>query len=98
MKCVWNYDEDWIVWMVRFNKKDGGWKNTFISDSRIKEENLNRIKIWDGKPVKNVDKKRIVIQIEDLGHTRKYTCKGRYIYDEKSSEPEIVRYYDKYSD
>ena len=98
MKCVWRYDEDWIVWMVRFNKENGGWKNTFISDSRIKEENLNRIEIWDGKPVKNVYKKRIVIQIEDLGHTRKYTCKGRYIYDEKNSDPYKVRYYDKYSD
>ena len=63
MKCVWNYDEEWIVWMVRFNEKEGGWTNTFVSDTRIREENLNRIGIWDGKPVKNVAKKRIVIEI-----------------------------------
>ena len=98
MKCVWKYDENWIVWMVRFNEKDGGWTNTFVSDTRIREENLNGVEIWDGKPIKNVPKKRIVIQIEDLGHTRKYICKGRYIYDEKNSDPYKVRYYDKYSD
>lgn len=98
MKCVWKYDENWIVWMVRFDKEDGGWTNTFISDSRIKEENLKHVRVWDGKPIKDVDKKKIVIQIEDLGYTRKYTCMGRYIYDEKNSDPYTVRYYDKYSD
>ena len=98
MKCVWKYDENWIVWMVRFNKKDGGWTNTFISDSRIKEENIGGNICYDGKPLSRLYKKRIVIQIEDLGHTRKYICKGRYIYDEKNSDPYKVRYYDKYSD
>ena len=23
MKCVWKYDEEWIVWMVRFNTENG---------------------------------------------------------------------------
>lgn len=98
-KCTWRYDKDWVVWMVRFNKTDGGWTNTFVSDSRIKEENLNRIDSWDGKPIeRSIDKKKIVIQIENLGHTRRYTCRGRYIYDEKNSDPYTARYYDKYSD
>lgn len=43
MKCVWKYDENWIVWMVRFNTENAGWTNTFISDSRIKEENLKHV-------------------------------------------------------
>lgn len=98
MKCVWKYDDEWVVWMVRFNKEDGGWTNTFVSDLRIKEENLKHINLWDGKPIEYVDKKKIVIQIEDLGYTRKYTCMGRYIYDEKNSDPETIRYYNKYSD
>ena len=99
MKCVWKHDEEWIVWMVRFNKEDGGWKNTFLSDTQIKEENLNKNgDIWNGKSLTCVDKKRIVVEIEDLGSTRKYTCRGRYIYDEKNSYPKFVRYYNKYSD
>ena len=59
---------------------------------------FTHVRGWDGKPIKDVDKKRIVIQIEYLGYTRKYTCMGRYIYDEKNSDPYTVRYYDKYSD
>ena len=86
--------------MVRFNKTYGGWTNTFLSDSRIKDENLNnwRLIMWNGKPIECVDKKRIVIEIEDLGYTRKYIYRGRYIYDEQNSIPYKVRYYDKYSD
>ena len=97
MKCVWKYDEEWIVWMVRFNKRDGGWRNTFVSDSCIKEENLNGVDTWDRRTITDVDKRKIVIQIEDLGYTRKYTCKGRYVYDEGKSDPHTVRYYNKYS-
>ena len=98
MKCVWRYDKDWVVWMVRFNKTDGGWTNTFLSDSRIKEENLKNWIMWNGKPIECVDKKRIVIEIKDLDYTRKYIYRGRYIYDEQNSTPNKVRYYDKYSD
>ena len=98
MKCVWKYNEEWIVWMVRFNKKDGGWTNTFLSNSRIKEENIGGYKIYEGKPLSCLYKKRIVIEIVDLGYTRKYICRGRFIYDEKNSDPYTVRYYNKYSD
>ena len=98
MKCVWKYDEDWIVWMVRFSKNDSGWKNTFISDSRIKEENIGGNICYDGKPLSRLYKKRMVFEIVDLGYTRKYIYRGRFIYDEKNSDPYKVRYYDKYSD
>lgn len=62
MKCVWKYDENWIVWMVRFNTENAGWTNTFISDSRIKEENLKHVRVWDGKPIKDVDKKGLLFK------------------------------------
>lgn len=97
MKSVWTYDDDWVVWMVRFNEVKDGWRNTFVSASRIKEENLKGVGTWGGRPI-SVDKKKIVIQVEDLGYTRKYTCKGRYIYDKENSDPNKVRYYNKYSD
>ena len=99
MRCVWKYDEEWIVWMVRFNNTDGGWTNTFLSDSRIEEKNISVKHItYLGEPLSCVHKKRIVIEIKDLGYTREYICRGRYIYDEKNSDPYKVRYYDKYSD
>ena len=96
MKSCWDYNGVWTVWMVRFNRTDGGWRNTFVSDTRIKEENLYNVKEWDRQPVStNVPKKRIVIQIEDFGHTRKYIFRGLYVYDEKNSNPYGVRYLDK---
>lgn len=98
MKCVFKYDEEWIVWMVRFNKENGGWRNTFLSNSRIMEENLDKVGVWAGKPIENIDKKRIVFEIVDLGYTRKYICRGRFVYDKKNSDPYTVRYYEKYSD
>ena len=98
MKCVWKYDENWIVWMVRFNTGNGGWRNTFLSNSRIMEENLDKVGIWDKKPIEDIHKKRFVFEIVDLGYTRQYIYRGRFIYDEKNSDPYKVRYYDKYSD
>lgn len=98
MKCVWNYDDEWAVWMVRFNQKDGGWTNTFISDSRIKEENVSHRETWDGKPVTFIHKKKLVVEIVDCGYIRKYIYRGRYIYDEKNSDPYTIRYYDKVLD
>ena len=98
MRCVWKYDEEWIVWMVRFNEKDGGWTNTFIENDRIKEENIGKHITWGGKPLTDLHKKRIVIEIIDLGHTRKYIFRGKYVYDEKNSDPYAIRYYDKVAD
>lgn len=94
MKCTWQYGE-WTVWMVRFNKDDGGWKNTFIPANRIKEENLQNTNI---DYLKKIDKKKIVFEIIGDGTQRKYVFKGKYVYDEKESEPLKVRYYNMVSD
>ena len=100
MKCVWPYDDEWVVWMVRFGKCNGGWMNTFVSDSRIKEENIGGVRFYDGKSVAVIDKKKIVIEIVDsaFGGERKYIFRGKYVYDEKNSNPYTIRYYDKVSD
>ncbi len=92
MKCTWRYDDQWVVWMVRFNKTDGGFRNTFLTDTRIKEEDIAS----QNRPVK--DKKKIVIEINDSGFWRKYIFRGKFIYDEKNSDPYKCRYYDKVSD
>ena len=101
MKCVWNYSDDLIVWMVRFNKDVNGWRNTFVSDSRIKEENLNKIAEWDGELVEDAiekHKNRLVVEIVDLGKIRKYIFRGRFIYDRHNSNPRTIRFHDKISD
>ncbi|MBR1676965.1 MAG: hypothetical protein IJ706_06640 [Clostridia bacterium] len=97
MKCVWKYN-DAVVWMVRFNETDGGWRNTFISDNRIKEENIGGHTSWDGKPLEWLDKIRIVMEITGESIARKYTFRGIFKYNENDSDPKICRYYDKISD
>ena len=99
MKCVWPYTDEIAVWMVRFNKTDGGWRNTFISENRIKEENLNHVTEWGGMPVTfERHKKRLVIEIDDSGSRRKYIFRGLYAFDEKNSNALFVKYHDKISD
>ena len=98
MKCTWKYDYDTIVWMVRFNEKDGGWRNTFVSKTRIQEENLEKGRTnWD-RALSDLGKKRIVIEIDDEGMFRKYIFRGIYAYDEKNSDPYTSRYYDQISE
>ena len=99
MSCVWHYTDETIVWMVRFNQIRNGWRNRFISNNRIMEENLNKVTVWNGIPVKEgMHRRRIVIEIDDSGRMRKYIFRGIYVYDEKSSDPVSVRYHDKVAD
>ena len=99
MSCVWHYTDETIVWMVRFNQIRSGWRNIFISNNRIMEENLNKVTVWNGTPVKEgMHRRRIVIEIDDSGRMRKYIFRGIYVYDEKSSDPVNVRYHDKVAD
>lgn len=95
MRSVWYYDENTIVWMVRFNEQDGGWTNRFLSNTRI-EEKILIPKTRD--LLKYLHQKRLVIEVVNCGYTRKYIFRGVYKYDEKASDPYTVRYYDKYSD
>ncbi len=99
MSCVWQYNEDTIVWMVRFDKTNrSGWKNSFISDSRIKEENIYNKSEWNRAPVaKPLFFKRIVVEVVDNCKPRKYIFRGIYRYDEQNSNPLTVRYHDKLS-
>lgn len=102
MKAVWPYyDENTVVWMVRFNAKDGGFTNTFLSDTRIEEKLLDpNMQVSPSNLYLNKD--RIVIQIIDIDldhtRTRKYIFKGVYKYDKTNSTPPLVRYHDKISD
>ena len=100
MKSAWKYNDEWYVWMVRFNKKDGGWKNTFVSNSCIKQENLNGVKQHDGLPMSLVAKKfknRITFEIDESGPYRKYVFRGLYVYDDVKSDAYGDQYFNKSS-
>ncbi len=98
MRCVWNYSDDLIVWMVRFNSVKNGWRNSFISDDRIMEENLDNVTEWNGMPIENMHRRRLVVEIVDVGRVRKYVFRGVFVYDQDNSDPRNVRYHDKVSD
>ena len=70
MKSVWKYDDNAIVWMVRFDKKNrNGWTNRFIGENELLEENLvlTRTK-YDGAPLRELlSLRRIVIAIDESG-------------------------------
>ena len=99
MRSAWTYDDEWVVWMVQFNKTKNGWRNIFVSDSCIKQENLNAVKEFDGKPIEeSTTKKRIVFEVDETGFSRKYIFKGKFVYDEERSDPFTSQYLNKISD
>ena len=98
MKCVWNYSDNLIVWMVRFNKVKNGWRNSFINEGRIMEENLDNVIEWNGSPVENIHRRRLVIEVDDTGYLRKYIFRGVFVYDQANSNPRNVRYHNRISD
>lgn len=101
MKSVWNYDENSFVWMVRFNEIRDGWRNTFISNDCIMEENMDNKTIWGGVDVAEeptLNKRRIVIEIIDGYYERKYIFRGVFEYDRERSNPYAVRYHNRVSD
>ena len=98
MKSVWKYNDNAVVWMIRFNQTAGGWKNTFVSHNCIREENIGGHTTWDGNPLEWFHRTKIVFEITGQGNSRKYTFRGVYKYNEKNSNPRTCRYYEKISD
>lgn len=86
MKSVWKYDENVIVWMVRFDKKNrDGWRNSFINENELLEENLILTrKKYDGIPLQeHLNLHRIVIAVDESGYRRKYIFKGVFVLNEE---------------
>ena len=99
MKSSWGYDEEWTVWMVRFNNEINGWKNMFVTESRIRQINLNEVNIFNGISITQATtKKRIVFEIVGDGNSRKYIFRGKFVYDETNSNPLTSQYFDKVAD
>lgn len=94
MSCVWNYDRNSIVWMVRFNREIQGWTNVFVSPTEFKEENLQGAPYWGKNRIEELlAKKRIVFEIIETPSSRKYIFRGIYEYVKEDSLPGYVHYY-----
>lgn len=104
MKCCYNINHEYEVWMIRFDGKlRDGWKNFYNGDI-IKDENIdyNR-KTWSGKILpKTLYHKKLVFEIVEnkrYGYTeRMYVFRGVYEYQKNESNPYKVRIYKKISD
>lgn len=98
-KSSWKYDDEWVVWMVCFNQVVKGWANTFVTESRIMQKNLNKVEVFEGMSIAQATtKKRIVFEVVGSGDSRKYIFRGKFVYDEMSSNPIDSQYLDKVSD
>lgn len=100
MKSVYYLNDEYEVWMVRF---DGvlrdGWKNTYCGDI-IKEENCYyERREWDGMPIpQTLGYKKLAFEIvEGRYGERKYVFRGVYKYQKDISNPYKTRVYKRIS-
>lgn len=101
MKSVWNYDDNTIVWMVRFDKETrDGWRNSFIGTNELLEENLKPDRFtYNGKRMENLLKlRRIVMAIDESGYRRKYIFKGVFILNKERENTDLKHYFVKIAD
>lgn len=101
MKSVWKYDDNAIVWMVRFDKETrDGWRNSFINENELLEENLILTrKKYDGAPLRELlSLHRIVIAIDESGYCRRYIFKGVFTLNLKRENTTLRHYFIKISD
>ena len=99
MKCCYNINSTYEVWMIRFNKFKDNWTNTYQGNI-IKDENLNPNRVfWDNKPLpKTLYHKKLVFEIIDNNGSREYVFKGVYEYQQNESDPYKIRIYKKIAD
>ena len=95
MKSVWKFDNNTIVWMVRFDKETrDGWRNSFIGTNELLEENLIQDRIvYNGDRMEELLKlRRIVIAIDESGYRRKYIFKGVFVLNEERENTNLKHY------
>ena len=99
MKCCYNINGTYEVWMIRFNQVRDGWTNKYLGDI-ITDENLQETRThWCQMklPVTLYHKKLVfeVIENIDTPKNRRYVFKGVYEYQKDKSNPYKIRVYKK---
>ena len=98
MKSVWTVTDDVIVWMVRFDRiTRDGWRNHFLSDDLLCQENVYGKKLWNGVPIDDSQQLRLVFAIMGEGKSKTYTFKGVFRYETDKSNPQGKEYFRKMS-
>jgi len=100
-KCVYPLNDDYEVWMIRFDGKiRDGWKNHYQGDI-IKDVNCENKPYWDGMPVSHYSRfmrKKLVFEIIEMRKNEKmYVFRGVYEYQIKESDPLRIRIYKRIS-
>lgn len=98
---VYTYDKNTIIWMVRFDQKNReGWRNSFINENELLEENLiSARKKYDGTPLdEHLKLRRIVIAIDESGYRRKYIFKGVFVLNAERENTYLKHYFVKIAD
>ena len=90
MKCCYNLNSKYEVWMIRFDGKlRDGWKNTLLGDIIQDENCYYERKSWSGIPLpKTLYHTKLVFEIIDDNYdSRKYVFRGVYEYQKDISNP-----------
>lgn len=98
---VYTYDKNTIIWMVRFDQKNReGWRNSFIGENELLEENLvSTRKKYDGTPLhEHLKLRRIVMAIDESVFRRKYIFKGVFVLNEERENTYLKHYFVKIAD
>lgn len=98
-KCCWNVDGSTIAWFVRFDQiTRGGYRNTIDEEKGILwQENVYGKKEWDGKPIDDSRRVRLVFEVIDNGADRTYRFRGVYQYLLEESNPYGVEVFKRIS-
>lgn len=99
MKAAWNYNEYYLVWMVKFDgivRQD--WRNVILNDDEILEENVGAENNDKNSYLFYRDKFRIAISVQGDSGYRKYVFKGVYRFNKEKSILHHKHYYFKVSD
>lgn len=97
LKCCWDYRNNILVWFVRFDgKKRDGYCNTYDQESDIIcQDNVEGRTTWNGLPINDSMKDRLVFEIIEFGSVRKYVFKGVYRMIDNVSDPYGKEYFRK---
>ena len=91
MNCTWKYNDQIIVWMVRFYGRVGDWENRLLDDDDVIHERY----VGDSPSgrVKWPHDARVAVAIEERNGIRQYQIKGLYRFcpDESNTRLHVFR-------
>ena len=89
---VWQYDAEHITWMVSFDKKERkGWKNAFLSDDELYQENVYHKRLYSN----DMHYKRLVFDMQESPSETLFVFRGIFVYEPEKSDLRGKMYFKK---